>query len=44
MERGKILPGHYRTISGAFHQEPNIEHNNRAIFLGMRIAKGQIEM
>ncbi len=21
--------GHYRTISGAFHQEPNIEHNNR---------------
>ena len=29
MERGEILPGHYRTISGAFHQEPNIEHNNR---------------
>lgn len=23
------MPGHYRTISGAFHQEPNIEHNNR---------------
>lgn len=29
MERGEILLGHYRTISGAFHQEPNIEHNNR---------------
>ena len=23
------MPGHYRTISGAFHQEPNIEYNNR---------------
>ena len=23
------MPGQYRTISGAFHQEPNIEHNNR---------------
>lgn len=23
------MPGHYRTISGAFYQEPNIEHNNR---------------
>ncbi len=23
------MSGHYRTISGAFHQEPNIEHNNR---------------
>lgn len=23
------MPRHYRTISGAFHQEPNIEHNNR---------------
>ena len=23
------MPGHYRTISGAFHQEPNIKHNNR---------------
>ena len=29
MERGEILPRQYRTISGAFHQEPNIEHNNR---------------
>ena len=29
MERGEILPGQYRTISGAFHQEPNIERNNR---------------
>lgn len=23
------MAGHYRTISGAFHQEPNVEHNNR---------------
>lgn len=23
------MPGQYRTISGAFHQEPNVEHNNR---------------
>ena len=23
------MPRQYRTISGAFHQEPNIEHNNR---------------
>lgn len=23
------MAGHYRTISGAFYQEPNVEHNNR---------------